>query len=508
MSELLTRDEYQSIANKLNLPNNAFINGRFTAAGSGKRFETVNPATGKVLAEIALCDGADVDAAVAKAREAFERGTWSRMHPTERKKRLIQLVKLMRRDRFDLAVLESIESGKPIRDIMTVDLPETFHCLEWHAEATDKLYDQVSPSGDDALGLVVREPLGVVACVLPWNFPLMMVAWKIGPALSAGNSVVVKPAEQTNMSTLRLAELALEAGIPAGVLSVVTGPGEITGKALGLHPDINGVSFTGSTEIGRKFLEYSAQSNLKRIVLECGGKNPSVVLEDAEHLDEVARHVVYSALWNAGQNCSSNSRLIVHRKIKDKLLERVVARVRDWRTGYPLDPANAIGTIVSREQYDRILKYIEIGKKEGARAVVGGGPIEDGAGIYIAPTIFDGVTPAMTIAREEIFGPVLSVMTVDSTAQAVEVANDTSYGLQASLFTANVKTAHRVARALQAGTVTVNCYGEGDITTPFGGYKTSGFGGRDNSLKAHDQYTETKTIWIDLGDRRIDESVD
>ncbi len=508
MSELLTRDEYQSIANKLNLPNNAFINGRFTAAGSGKRFETVNPATGKVLAEIALCDGADVDAAVAKAREAFERGTWSRMHPTERKKRLIQLVKLMRRDRFDLAVLESIESGKPIRDIMTVDLPETFHCLEWHAEATDKLYDQVSPSGDDALGLVVREPLGVVACVLPWNFPLMMVVWKIGPALSAGNSVVVKPAEQTNMSTLRLAELALEAGIPAGVLSVVTGPGEITGKALGLHPDINGVSFTGSTEIGRKFLEYSAQSNLKRIVLECGGKNPSVVLEDAEHLDEVARHVVYSALWNAGQNCSSNSRLIVHRKIKDKLLERVVARVRDWRTGYPLDPANAIGTIVSREQYDRILKYIEIGKKEGARAVVGGGPIEDGAGIYIAPTIFDGVTPAMTIAREEIFGPVLSVMTVDSTAQAVEVANDTSYGLQASLFTANVKTAHRVARALQAGTVTVNCYGEGDITTPFGGYKTSGFGGRDNSLKAHDQYTETKTIWIDLGDRRIDESVD
>ncbi|MFN0043547.1 MAG: aldehyde dehydrogenase [Alphaproteobacteria bacterium] len=508
MSELLTRDEFQAIANKLNLPNNAFINGRFTASGSGKRFETINPATGKVLAEIALCDGADVDAAVAKAREAFERGAWSRMHPTERKRRLIQLVKLMRRDRFELAVLESIESGKSIRDIMTVDLPETFHCLEWHAEATDKLYDQVSPSGDDALGLVVREPLGVVACVLPWNFPLMMVAWKIGPALSAGNSVIVKPAEQTNMSTLRLAELALEAGIPAGVLSVVTGPGEITGKALGLHPDINGVSFTGSTEIGRKFLEYSAQSNLKRIVLECGGKNPSVVLEDAEHLDEVARHVVYSVLWNAGQNCSSNSRLIVHRKIKDKLLERVVARVRDWRTGYPLDPANAIGTIISREQYDRILKYIEIGKKEGARAVVGGGPIEDGAGIYIAPTIFDGVTPAMTIAREEIFGPVLSVMTVDSTAQAVEVANDTSYGLQASLFTANVKTAHRVARALQAGTVTVNCYGEGDITTPFGGYKTSGFGGRDNSLKAHDQYTETKTIWIDLGDRRIDESVD
>ena len=507
MSDLLTRDEYRSIADKLVMPNNAFINGRFTAARAGKRFETSNPATGKALAEIALCDASDVDAAVAKAREAFERGAWSRMHPSERKKRLIQLVKLMRRDRFQLAVMESIESGKPIRDIVTIDLPETFHCLEWHAEATDKLYDQVSPSGDDALGLVVREPLGVVACVLPWNFPLMMVAWKIGPALSAGNSVIVKPAEQTNMSTLKLAELALEAGIPPGVLSVVTGPGEVTGKALGLHPGINGISFTGSTEIGRKFLEYSAQSNLKRIVLECGGKNPCVVLEDAEHLDEVARHVVYSVLWNCGQNCSSNSRLIVHRKVKDALMERVVARVRDWRMGDPLDPANALGTMISREQYDRVLKFIEIGKKEGAKPLLGGGPAGDGPGLYVAPTIFDGVKPAMTIAREEIFGPVLSVIEAASTEQAVEIANDTSYGLQASLFTSNVRTAHRVARALQAGTVTVNCYGEGDITTPFGGYKMSGFGGRDNSLKAHDQYTETKSIWIDLSDRRIDEQV-
>ncbi|MBM3542464.1 MAG: aldehyde dehydrogenase family protein, partial [Alphaproteobacteria bacterium] len=321
------------------------------------------------------------------------------------------------------------------------------------------------------------------------------------------NSVIVKPAEQTNMTTLKLAELALEAGIPPGVLSVVTGPGEVTGKALGLHPGINGISFTGSTEIGRKFLEYSAQSNLKRIVLECGGKNPSVVLEDAEHLDEVARHVVYSVLWNCGQNCSSNSRLIVHRKIKDALMERVVARVRDWRMGDPLDPANALGTMISREQYDRVLKFIEIGKKEGAKPVLGGGPAGDGPGLYVAPTIFDGVKPAMTIAREEIFGPVLSVIEAASTDQAVEIANDTSYGLQASLFTSNVRTAHRVARALQAGTVTVNCYGEGDITTPFGGYKMSGFGGRDNSLKAHDQYTETKTIWLDLSDRRIDEQV-
>lgn len=508
MSALLTLNDYEAIAHTLDLPGNAFINGRFTAAKAGKRFETTNPATGKVLNEIALCEGADVDLAVAKAREAFERGTWSKLHPSERKRRLIRLAKLIKRHRRELAVMESIESGKPIREVEKTDLPETMHCLEWHAEATDKLYDQISPSGDDALGLVVREPLGVVAAVLPWNFPLMMMAWKIGPALSAGNSVIVKPAEQTNMTALRLAELALEAEIPPGVLSIITGPGEVTGKAIGLHPAINGISFTGSTEVGRKFLEYSAQSNLKRIALECGGKNPSVVLEDAEDLDAVAQHVTYSVLWNMGQNCTSNSRLIVHRKVKDRLVEKILARLADWRTGYPLDPANALGAIASREQYDKILRYMDIGKKEGATVIAGGGPLQNGGGIYVAPTIFDDVKPAMTIAREEIFGPVLCVITVKGTDEAVQAANNTSYGLQASLFTSNVRTAHRVARALQAGTVSVNCYGEGDISTPFGGYKLSGFGGRDKSLKAHEQYTETKTIWLDLSDKRIEESVD
>ena len=348
----------------------------------------------------------------------------------------------------------------------------------------------------------------MVACVLPWNFPLMMLAWKIGPALAAGNSVIVKPAEQTSMSALRVADLAIEAGVPPGVLSVVPGLGETAGQAIGMHPDINAVSFTGSTEIGRRFLEYSARSNLKRIVLECGGKNPCVVLEDAENLDHVAEHVAQAVFWNMGQNCTSNSRLIVHEKIKDDLLERVLAKTNDWRTGYPLDPANKLGAMVTLEHFDKVMGFIETGKKEGASVARGGAAIENGGGYYIEPTIFDGVKPDMTIARDEIFGPVLSVISVANDRSAVEAANDTCYGLQASVFTSHLKTAHRVSRAIQAGTVTVNCYGEGDITTPFGGYKMSGFGGRDNSLMAHDQYTETKTIWIDLGDDEVDAEVD
>lgn len=508
MSGLLTRAEYESIATALELPTNAFINGKFTPAKSGGTFETVNPADGEVIAQIASCDGADVDLAVEKAREAFERGYWSKMHPTERKKVMIRLVKLIARHRNELAVLESVESGKPILDCSTIDIPETMHCLEWHAEAADKLYDQISPSGDDALGMIVKEPIGVVSCVLPWNFPLMMLAWKIGPALAAGNSVIVKPAEQTSMSALRVADLAIEAGIPPGVLNVVPGLGETAGQAIGLHPGIDAVSFTGSTEVGRKFLEYSARSNLKRIVLECGGKNPCVVLEDAENLDHVAEHVAFAVFWNMGQNCTSNSRLIVHEKIKDDLLARVLDKTNDWRTGFPLDPANKLGAMVTREHFDKVMGHIADGKKEGASVARGGEAIQNGGGFYIEPTIFDGVKSDMSIAREEIFGPVLSVIPVANEEEAVQAANDTCYGLQASVFTSHLKKAHRVARAIQAGTVTVNCYGEGDITTPFGGYKMSGFGGRDNSLMAHDQYTETKTIWIDLSDDEVDAEVD
>ncbi|RLB53142.1 MAG: aldehyde dehydrogenase [Deltaproteobacteria bacterium] len=507
MSDLLTREQYASLFADLRLPVDAHINGEFAAAKSGMRFETVDPATGEVLARIAACDSEDVDHAVEKGREAFAAGTWSRAHPSERKTAMIKLANLIERDRHELAVLESRESGKPIRDVATIDIPETIACLTWYAEACDKLYDQVAPAGNDALGIIVREPVGVVACVLPWNFPLLMMAWKLGPALAAGNSVIVKPAEQTSMTALRVAELAVEAGIPVGVLHVVTGLGPAAGKAIGLHDGIGMVSFTGSTEVGRLFLKYAADSNLKRVVLECGGKNPAVVLSSAGDLDHVAEQVVTAVFWNMGENCTSNSRLIVHESLKDDLLERVLDKVRSWRIGDPLEPANNLGAMVSQEQFDVVMGYIAKGKDAGAECVLGGEALE-GDGLFIPPTIFDGVTPQMTIAREEIFGPVLAVMTASTDAEAIEMANDTNYGLQASVFSDNVKHALRAAREIRAGTVTVNCYGEGDITTPFGGYKESGFGGRDNGLAAFEQYTETKTIWVDLGEPDVDVGCD
>ena len=450
---------------------------------------TTNPATGDTLTQISTADASDVDLAVTKAREAFDQGRWAKLHPGDRKDVLIRLVKLMTRNRHELAVMESLDSGKPIRDCVTVDLPEALHCLKWHAEAVDKLYDQTGPAQDDALSLIVREPVGVVAAVLPWNFPLLMLAWKIGPALAAGCSVIVKPAEQTSLTALRVAELAMEAGLPRGVLQVLPGDGPAVGEPLGRHMDVDMVSFTGSTETGRRFLRYAADSNLKKVVLECGGKNPAVVLEDAEHLDQVAEHVVNAAFWNAGQNCSAGSRLIVHKAVKAPLMERVLARLRDWKTGDPLDPQNHIGSLIDQEHTSKVTSYL------------GGSPLAGGHadGNFLPPTVYE-VAKDDPRAREEIFGPVLSVIEVASTEEALMVANDTEYGLAASVFSANGRRALRAARDIKAGNVTINCYGEGDMATPFGGYKQSGFGGRDNGVHAFDQYTELKTIWIDLSD--------
>lgn len=492
MTDLLTREEYKALAAGLTLPTNAFIDGSYRPAASGKTFETVNPATGETLASVAACGAEDVDFAVLKAREAFEDGRWSKLHPSDRKDTLIRFAKLITRNRRELAVMESLDSGKTIYDCETVDVPETIHCLKWHAEAIDKIYDQVSPASDDHIAMIVREPVGVVGLVLPWNFPLLMLAWKIGPALAAGCSVIVKPAEETSLTALRIAELAMEAGIPRGVFNVVPGSGPDVGEPLGRHMDVDMISFTGSTETGRRFLRYAADSNLKEVVLEMGGKNPSVVLKDAENLDRVAAHVVNGAFWNMGENCSASSRLIVEEDIKEALLERILAHAREWTIGDPLDPEHRVGALVSSDHFAKVSSYLDKGAK-----VLMGGDSRDGA--FVEPTVLE-TDPVSTIAREEIFGPVLSVLTVRSFDEAIALANDTQYGLAASIFTGNARKALRGARAIRAGTVTVNCFGEGDITTPFGGFKQSGFGGRDNSLAAHDQYTQLKTIWLDLSD--------
>ncbi|MCO4847390.1 MAG: aldehyde dehydrogenase [Yoonia sp.] len=488
MTELLSHAEYKAIVADLDPPRAAFIDGKFQA-GRGVSMPTVNPATGEVICEIAACNTEDVDLAVSRARSAFDEGHWSKLHPSERKAMLVKLCKLITRNQRELAVMESLDSGKPILDCVTIDVPETISTILWHAEAADKIYDQTAPAGDDAIAMIVREPIGVVAAVLPWNFPLMMLAWKIGPALAAGCSVIVKPAEQTSLTALRIAELAMEAGLPRGVLQVLPGDGPSVGEPLGLHMDVDMVTFTGSTQTGKRFLRYAADSNLKKVVLECGGKNPAVVLDDAENLDAVAGHVVNAAFWNMGENCSATSRLIVQSGVKNALMDRIVARTREMRVGDPMDPATHIGALIDADHCAKVASYLT------GEAIIGG--TTDGP--YVYPTIYD-VKQGDAKATDEIFGPVLSVIEVASYDEAISVANDTDYGLAASVFTANGRRAIRAARDIKAGTVTVNCYGEGDLSTPFGGYKQSGFGGRDNGVHAHDQYTELKTIWIDLTD--------
>jgi len=477
----------------------AFIDGAFRPARSGARFVTENPATGRPLAEIAAGDAADIDLAVQAARRAFDDGRWSRRSPADRKAVLLHFADLLEANLDELAMLDAIEAGKPIADCRDVDLPDTIKTFRWYAEAIDKVFDSVAPTGPDALGLILREPIGVVGAVLPWNFPILMAAWKAAPALAAGNSLIIKPAELTSLSTIRLAELAAEAGLPDGVFNVVPGLGETAGQALGRHMDVDKVSFTGSTEVGRYFLKYAAESNLKHVTLECGGKSPQVVLADPPDLDAVAADVLFAGFMNMGENCSCGSRLIVHRSVRDALVERLVSQLDGWTVGDPLDPATRLGPMIERRHLDKVLGYIEAGKAAGARVVAGGGrTLEQTGGYFVAPTIFDDVHNDMTIAREEIFGPVLSTIPFDTEAEAIALANATSYGLAASLYTTSIDTAFRVGRALRAGTVSVNSYSEGDITTPFGGYKESGFGGRDKGLEAFDQYTEKKTLWVTL----------
>ena len=492
MSE--TRAYFHNIRDTLTPNTQAFIDGQYCDAADGAKLENLNPATGEVIGTFSHCGAADVDRAVAAARRVFNQGTWSRAAPEYRKEILLKLADLVDKNKNELAVLESLDAGKTITDCLHEVGTEAPAFFRWYAELADKTFGKIAPTGDDALALIVKEPAGVAGAILPWNFPFLMAVWKIAPALAAGCSIVVKPAEQTPLSTLKLGELAVEAGIPAGVLNIVPGLGETAGQAIGLHNDVDTVSFTGSTEVGRLFMRYSGDSNLKSVGLEMGGKSPFIVLDDAMINDDLIEHAAMAAFWNGGQNCSANMRQIIAAPLVDEFMDKMLKRVEAFKLGDPLDPETTIGSMITAEHKDRVMGYIASGKTEGANLVVGGDV--DGPGHFVAPTVFDGVTNDMTIAKDEIFGPVLGVMAVKSAEEALEIATDTDYGLHATVFTRDIDRAISMARKLPCGTVSVNGFSEGDIKTPFGGYKQSGSLARDNGTEALEQYLQTKTIWI------------
>lgn len=495
-----TLDFWMAKAAGLRLRTEHFIDGAYLPSADGRRFPTINPATGETITEVARGGQAEIDRAVASARKSFRSGVWSKMAPRERMAVLEKFAALVEAHTDEFAVLDSLDMGKPVMDMINIDVPGSVMALKFFAETIDKFNGSVTNTASDALHYILRQPLGVVGLIVPWNYPLMMAAWKLGPALAAGNSVVLKPAEQSPLSANLLAELFLEAGGPVGVFNVVHGLGEEAGRALALHMDVDKIAFTGSTEVGKLLMVYAGQSNMKRVSTECGGKTPQIILSDWDDLETAATYAVNGIYGNQGEVCNAGSRILVAREIHDAFVEKFIEIAQaSFIPGNPLDPATTMGPLVTTEHQARVLGYVEKGRAEGATLAMGGAaPAALNAGAYVAPTLFTGVTPQMTIAREEIFGPVGAILPVDGLDHALEVANDSIYGLAASVWTRDLNAAHRFARDMEAGVCWVNCFDHGDMTSIWGGYKQTG-NGRDKCFEALSQYTQTKSVWLNLG---------
>ena len=492
---MANKNNYKLIAKKLKFEGRAFINGKYVNAVDGKKFETINPATGEKLCDVAKCNYKDVDLAVKASRKAFNSGVWSRTTPEHRKEVLLKLAELLRKNGVENSVLECVDSGKLIADCINEVANDAPMHFQWYGELIDKVFGKVAATDPSITSLIVKEPIGVVAGVVPWNFPLMMAVWKMAPALAAGCSVIIKPAEDTPLTAIKIAKYAQEAGIPDGVLNILPGYGDV-GEALGRHNDVDAVSFTGSTEVGRYFMKYSGESNLKTIGLEMGGKSPFIVLEDAKISDDLINNAINSAFWNGGQNCSANMRQIIHKKVKDEFLDKVSKRIKKLKVGDPLDLNSNMGSMISKGHLGVVDGYIQKGIDEGAKLLLGGVSNKNQKGFFAKPTLFDGLNEKMTIAQDEIFGPVLGVLTIKNDEEALKVASNSKYGLHASVFTQDINRAFHLAKSLPCGTVSVNTFSEGDIKTPFGGYKHSGNTSRAQGTEALNSYLQTKTIWI------------